>query len=114
MARNILNDEGEVMPFTNGTASVITSGTLVLAGDHVGVALTDIAASGGTGNLAMDCVVTYAKNTGSNTGGAQGATAYWDNTAKKLTAVSTSNKAVGYFWATCADGDSTAIVKLMG
>lgn len=114
MARNILLNEGEVMPFTNGTASIITSGTLVAVGDHVGVALADIAASGGTGNLAMECVVTYAKNTGSNTGGAQGAIAYWDNSAKKITAVSTSNKAVGYFWATCADGDATAIVKLLG
>ena len=111
MANNILFTEGEVMPITS--ASAVASGTAVLVGAKVGVAVDDIAASG-TGNLAMNCVVSYAKATGAGTGGAQGADAYWDNSAKKLTAVSSGNTKVGYFWATCADGDSTAQVKLLG
>jgi predicted RecA/RadA family phage recombinase len=113
MATNIINTEGEVMPYTNGGASTIASGTLVLAGAKVGVALADIAASA-SGNLAMECVVSYAKGTGAGTGGAQGADAYWDNSAKKVTAVSSGNTKIGYFWAACADGDATAQVKLLG
>lgn len=113
MASNILHTEGEVMPYTNA-GSAITGGTCVLVGAKVGLALADIAATTGTGNLAMSCVISYAKNTGASTGGAQGANAYWDNTAKKFTAVSTSNTLAGYFWATCADGDATCQVKLFG
>lgn len=113
MATNILYTEAEVMPYTNSSGSTIASGTLVLVGAKVGVAVADIA-NGSAGNLAMNCAVSYAKNTGASTGGAQGANAYWDNTNKKVTAVSTSNTLLGYFWATCADGDATAQVKLFG
>lgn len=113
MATNIIHTEGEVMPYTN-TGSAITGGTAILAGAKVGIALADIAATTGTGNLAMECVVQYAKSTGAGTGGAQGADAYWDNTAKKFTAVTTSNTKVGYFWAPCIDADTTCQVKLLG
>ena len=111
MATNILFTEGEVMPYSS--ASAVASGAAVLVGAKLGVAIDDIAANG-TGNLVMNCVISYTKATGAGTGGAQGADAYWDNPAKKITAVSTSNTKVGYFWATCADGDSTALVKLLG
>lgn len=113
MATNIVNTEGEVLNYTNGGGTAITSGTAVLIGAKVGIVIADIAASA-SGAVAMNCVASYAKNTGASTGGAQGANAYWDNSAKKFTAVSSGNTLAGYFWATCADGDATCQVKLMG
>lgn len=112
MAKNFVQ-EGETLIYTNTSGSTITSGTAVLMGAKVGIALVDIA-NNASGPVAVEGVWTYAKNTGASTGGAMGANAYWDNTAKKFTAVLTSNTLAGYFAATCADGDATCSVKLMG
>ncbi len=51
MAQNHIQ-RGEVMPYTNGGSSTITSGRLVVVGDMVGVALGDIE-PGATGQLAL-------------------------------------------------------------
>lgn len=105
--------KGESLTITNSTGSTLASGTAVLVGGKVAVVMADIA-NGAQGSALFVGVVSYAKNTGASTGGAQGANAYWDNTAKKFTAVSTSNTLAGYFAATCADGDTTCQVKLLG
>jgi predicted RecA/RadA family phage recombinase len=112
MATNYVQD-GDVLQITNSSGATIASGVGILAGAKVGIALVTLA-NGATGSVAMEGVWTHAKNTGASTGGAQGANAYWDNTAKKFTAVSTSNTLAGYFAETCADNDATCKVKLLG
>lgn len=104
---------GETLTVTNGTGVAITAGNGILVGAKVGVAMVDLAI-GGSGSAMFSGVHKVNKNTGASTGGAQGANAYWDNTAKKFTAVSTSNTLVGYFAAACVDGDTTCFVKLLG
>lgn len=112
MAKNFVQ-EGETLIYSNTSGSTITSGTAVLIGSKVGIALVDIA-NNSSGAVAMEGVWTYAKNTGASTGGAMGVAAYWDNTAKKFTAVSAGNTLAGYFAVACVDGDASCSIKLMG
>jgi len=104
---------GDTLTVTNSTGSTVASGGGILVGAKVAIAAVDIA-NNASGECAFRGVFSHAKNTGAGTGGAQGANAYWDNTAKKFTAVSTSNTLAGYFAETCADGDTTCKVKLLG
>lgn len=108
--KNYLMDGNHV---TVAAPADVTSGAGVLKGATFGIALHD-ALSGEDVTIVRRGVVEHAKSTGASTGGAQGAKAYWDNTAKKFTAVSTSNTLVGSFAATCADGDATCQVILDG
>ncbi len=104
---------GDILTVTNGTGVAITAGNGILVGTKVGIAMVDLAIAG-SGSAMFTGVHSVPKNTGASTGGAQGAAAYWDNTAKKFTAVVTANTLVGYFAKTCADGDATCEVKLLG
>lgn len=104
---------GDSLTVTNGTGVAIAAGNGILVGAKVGVAMVDLAIAG-SGSAMFTGVHSVAKSTGAGTGGAQGANAYWDNTAKKFTAVATSNTLVGYFAKTCVDGDTTCEVKLLG
>lgn len=105
--------EGDLLPWTNSTGAAVAAGTAVLIGSKVGFVQVDTA-NGATGTVFMEGVHLYAKNTGAGTGGAMGVKAYWDNTNKRFTAVSSGNTEVGYFAAACADGDATCYVKLLG
>lgn len=91
----------------------VTSGQGALVGATFGVAMTDLA-SGATGAFTVSGAFTLTKATGASTGGAQGARAYWNNTSRNVTAVSTSNTLIGVFLSTCADGDATCAVRLNG
>lgn len=86
------------------------SGEGALVGALFGVATVDVL-SGISAEFAVEGVFSLAKSTGASTGGAQGAKAYWDNSAKKITAVASGNTHVGYFTETCADGD--ALCKML-
>lgn len=55
---------------------------------------------------------TLPKATTAGTGGAQGALAYWNNTAKSVTAVSSGNTLIGFFLNTCTDAATTCEVVL--
>lgn len=103
--------EGEYMTLTAPYAR--SSGEGALVGALFGVAVADVA-NGEEGSFCTEGIFTLAKNTGSNTGGAQGAKAYWDASTKKVTAVATNNTLVGCFANTCADGDATANVRTNG
>ncbi len=105
--------KGHTLTITNGSGANLNSGDAVLVGTKVAIAAVAIA-NGATGAAAFRGVFSVPKPTTAGTGGAQGANAYWDNTAKKFTAVATSNTLAGYFAATCADGDATCLVKLTG
>lgn len=104
---------GETLTVTNGTGVAIAAGAGILVGVKVAICTVDLAI-GASGSAHFMGVHSVAKNTGAGTGGAQGANAYWDNTAKKFTAVSAGNTLAGYFAKTCADGDATCEVKLLG
>lgn len=109
MSSNKVNDGG-TMTVTVPSGGY-TSGQGVLVGAVFGV-VHDTKAEGETAVLKTTGTFILPKPTSSSTGGSAGDRAYWDNTAKKVTAVSTSNTEIGYFHATCADGDATCEVTL--
>jgi predicted RecA/RadA family phage recombinase len=86
----------------------VASGGGALIGSIFGVAVTALA-NGETGSFQLEGVYTLPKATGAATLGAR---AYWDDTAKKVTATSTSNTLVGVFVAAYASGDTSANVRL--
>ena len=59
MATNYVSD-GNVIQWTNGTGSAVSSGDLVVAGHTLGVALVDIA-NGASGSVAVEGVFTVPK-----------------------------------------------------
>jgi predicted RecA/RadA family phage recombinase len=91
----------------------VASGGGALVGITFGVAVTSVL-SGAVGSFATCGVFTMSKGTGASTGGAQGTAAYWNNTSKVITAVSSGNTKVGVFAATCLDADATCRVRLNG
>lgn len=101
---------GKMISFV--AAAAVLSGQGLLIGTLFGVVAAD-AAIGEGGEMAIHGVYSLPKATGASTGGAQGTAAYWDDTAKKVTAVSTSNTLIGKFNATCANGDTTCEVILL-
>lgn len=80
MADNYLQD-GDIITYTNA-GSAITAGSPVAIGSLIGVALVDIAASTGTGSVALRGVWTLPKVTG--TAWTQGAKLLWDASAGKF------------------------------
>ena len=59
MAKNYVSD-GNVINWTNGTGSAVSSGDVVATGHCIGVALVDIA-DGATGSVAVEGVFTVPK-----------------------------------------------------
>jgi len=94
----------------NVLTSAVVAGELVSINGLYGVTLNDGAANA-VNTVQIEGVVELAKATGAGTGGAQGAKAN-DNGSQLITAGAGS--LVGTFWATAADGDATALVKLQG
>jgi predicted RecA/RadA family phage recombinase len=111
MAKNPVYPGDHSLPLTAPYA--VASGGAALIGAIVAVAVVDLA-SGAVGTFMLDGTYIFPKNTGTGTGGAQGAKAYWDNTAKKFTAVSTGNTLAGIFFKTCTDAATTCEVRLSG
>ena len=91
----------------------VSSGGGALVGATFGVAVTDLA-NGVVGAFSTKGVYSLTKATGASTGGNQGALAYWDNTNKNVTAASSGHTKIGVFAVTCANGDTTARVRLNG
>lgn len=108
MAKNYIQP-GEVLDHV--AASNLTSGSAVLVGKRLGVALGDIA-TGATGSVAMKGVYQLPK-LGTDVV-AQGDELYWDNTNKRLTTTSTSNTRAGYAAAAAGSGVTTVNVQLNG
>jgi predicted RecA/RadA family phage recombinase len=87
------------------------SGEGVLLGNIFGVCVVD-GASGESINIHTEGVYDLTAATGASTDAVVGAKAYWDNSAKKITPVSTSNSYVGVFLAAKATSDAIARVRL--
>lgn len=108
MAKNHVR-QGSQMTWVNNTAAAVTSGSPVLVGSLLTVALQDIAI-GATGELATEEVWTLPKD---NTVAVnQGDALYWDNTNKRLTTTATGNAYAGHAWAAAAAVDTTVQCKL--
>lgn len=108
MAQNYVQ-EGDVLNYTNASGSTIVSGTAILIGTWLGVALADIA-NGATGSVAIEGVFTVPKL--STDVVTQGAVLYWDNTNKRLTTTVGSNTQVGHAFAAAGNGATTVQIKL--
>ena len=103
--------EGEYMTLTAPYAR--SSGEGALVGALFGVAVADVA-SGEKGSFCTEGVFTLPKVTGTGTGGGEGVKVYWVAASKSVSAVSSGNTLIGCFADTCADGDSTANVRING
>ena len=102
--KNAISD-GKVLSLTAPTGGV-TSGVSVLIGALFVVALHD-AVQGAEFQGAAEGHMSHNK-TASDGGASAGDIAYWDDTAKKITATKSTNTAVGVFTATAGDADTTA------
>ncbi len=89
----------------------VASGAGALVGAAFGVAISDVA-NGAEGEFRLVGVFTLTA-LGTDVG-AQGAAAYWDNAAKRITVTSAGNTKVGVFATAKANGDATARVRLNG
>ena len=89
----------------------VTSGSGLEVGSVFGVASND-AANGAAVEAVVEGVFTLAKN--SAEAWTVGELLYWDNTAKVVTATSTSNKLIGVAYASAANPSSTGQVRLNG
>jgi predicted RecA/RadA family phage recombinase len=88
----------------------VASGAGALVGTVFGVA-TQAIANGASGEFMVEGCFALAKASGAWT---QGATLYWDNTAKNVTTVSTSNTKIGVAMRAEASGNATGRVRLNG
>ena len=108
MAKNYVQ-EGDVIDYANASGSTITSGTPVLIGARLGVALADIA-NGATGSVQVEGVFTIAKLGTDNV--AAGALLYCDNTNKRLTATASGNTLAGFAVAAAGSGVASVNIKI--
>lgn len=92
--------DGDVLDYTNTSGSTITSGTPVVMGNIIGVALADIA-NNATGAVAIDGVFTLPKVTGS--AWTVGSKLLWDASAGKFD-VGTATPATGDVSGCCVAG----------
>lgn len=106
---------GNRYSYSNTGTNAINSGDVVLlvsgsSSGFIGIAVTAIAASTGTGELAIgpfpESVFTLTKNTGEAF--TDGQTLYWDATNKRLTGTATSNTLAGRAFGTAASAATTA------
>ncbi|WP_310498307.1 DUF2190 family protein [Sandarakinorhabdus sp.] len=102
---------GEILTLTAPYA--VTAGQGALVGAAFGVAINDVA-NAAAGEFGLTGVFDLTKAAGASTGGAQGAAAFWNNSTRVVTAVSSGNTRIGVFANTVADGDLVARVRLNG
>ena len=107
MAKNYIQ-EGKNITIT--APYTVASGGGCLVGTLFGVALADIA-NGEQGVIATEGVWELTKAVADGGIDIYG-DVYWDNTAKKVTGVSSSNTLIGNALAVAATGAATAIVRL--
>jgi len=111
MAKNWINEGTTLNNWVNGTGAKVASGEMVVVGDIVGVAKSDVEA-GKTGPVSIVGVYELPKAAGSSF--AQGKKAYWDGTAKKITDVGEDNIYAGIVYKPVLAAAATVLVKLAG
>jgi predicted RecA/RadA family phage recombinase len=108
MARNYIQP-GEVMDYIAG--GTISAGAVVVVGDRIGVALTDMV-SGQMGALQMSGVFELPALASDDI--VPGAQLYWDAGNTRLTLTASTHKKAGYAFAAAGVGVATCRVKLNG
>lgn len=106
MANTYIQD-GEVIDIT--ASGTVTSGSPILYGTRLGIPLKS-GVSGDVIPTAFEGVHQLTKATGAGTALTLGGIVYWDDSAKKITGVSSGNTAIG--WAVEAAGTSAATGKV--
>ena len=113
MATNYVSD-GNVINWTNGTGSAVSSGDVVATGHCIGVALVDLA-NGATGSVALEGVFTVPKVSaavfaqGRSLSGTRLASAFDDSAATPATGDITGGAVA---WIAGANTETTWTVKL--
>lgn len=97
---------GKTVDYT--ASASVTAGTVVVQGELVGIAETDIE-EGMTGALGVEGVYEVVKDSSNITAGA---IVYWDNSAKKATGTEGSNKRLGLAVSAAGTGVGVVQVKL--
>ncbi|BCL59964.1 hypothetical protein DGMP_06570 [Desulfomarina profundi] len=108
MAKNHIQ-EGVVIDWTNGTGSDVTSGSAVVIGVLVCVALGNIA-NGETGRVATEQVFELPKNTSLAIN--QGDRCYWDVADGNINKTAVDNIDAGVAVADAGTSDATVRIKL--
>ena len=111
MATN-LRASGEVYDVT--LSGTITSGSGILVGERLGVALVD-GVSGDKIAVQVTGVWTLPKATGAGKSFTQGALVYWDDTNKRVDVTDNSgaNKQIGWAYEAASTSDTTVSVDLV-
>jgi predicted RecA/RadA family phage recombinase len=107
--KNEILSEARIIPLTAPYA--VEPGAGALVGATFAISLAKLA-SGEIGQFVREGAFTLPKATTAGTGGAQGALAYWNNTAKSVTASASGNTLIGFFLVTCVDADTTCQVVI--
>lgn len=102
---------GETLDFVNSTGKVIEANTIIVLGQRMGVAGTEIPA-GEKGTVHVEGIYGFPKATAIAI--TAGALVYWDKTNNCITTTSTSNILAGYAAAAAGENDATVLVKING
>lgn len=106
---------GETLTYSNTSSAAIAAGAVVAVGDRIGIAVADIAATSGVGELSMVGVHALTKDTGTANAWSAGADLFWDTSALKLYPTPGATRiAAGVAWAAALAADTTADVKIGG
>lgn len=110
MVYAVYRQAGDVIDYTPG--SNVSAGDVVVLGDTVAIAKTDIAA-GKVGSLATEGVFEVVKGTGEGTDISVGAAVFWDSTNKIATTSSSGTKYIGRCDKAATISNTTVWVKLL-
>lgn len=102
---------GETLDFVNSTGKVIEANTIIVLGQRMGVAGTEIPA-GEKGTVHVEGIYSFPK--AKSTAITAGALVYWDKTNNCLTTTSTSSILAGYAAEAAGENDATVLVKING
>lgn len=102
---------GETLDFVNSTGKVIEANTIIVLGQRMGVAGTEIPA-GEKGTVHVEGIYSFPKE--KSTAITAGALVYWDKTNNCLTTTSASNILAGYAAEASGENDATVLVKING
>lgn len=100
---------GDRMEYSN-SGSAISSGSIVVIGERIGVAVVDIPATSGKGSVDLEGVFNLPKATGESW--SQGDPLFYDSSANKLTKTATANKPAGYAFTAAGSSDTLGDCKL--
>ena len=110
MAATNFVSAGRYMDYT--PVGAITAGDVVVVGELVGVATSDIAA-GALGALAIEGIFDFPKAVTSGTAFTNGQLAYWDDTGDVATTTASTHEQIGYAVEAAADATTRVKIKLV-